>query len=612
MNPQRWQRIDELLSAVLERDSGERASFLQKQCEGDDALRHEVESLLEAHDEADDFLEAPLFKTLPDDAPRPDHRMRDCESCRHVLPSLGYSLASPDAPTVSDLSGGEGWPEPPLFAPGERIGRYVVERLVGEGGMGTVYAARDPELGRVVALKLLRVRASGSEDSAGLRSRLLREAQAMALLAHPNVVTVFEVGTLGEQVFLAMELVEGGTLTRWLAERTRPWEEVLKVFLEAGRGLAAAHAAGLVHRDFKPDNVLVGADGRVRVMDFGLARTSTATLEGASAAADEPSASPTSSGLTASLTRTGALLGTPAYMAPEQMRGEPVNARADLFSFCSSVYEALYGQRAFQADSLAKLRLKIEGNEVSAAPPGRPIPTWLRRELLRGLRANPTERHETIDELLAALSKGKERPSVRKSLIAAGAIAILAAVLVVAGSRFGARSPQSPANAVKAAPARRAVAILALRSLSGHPGKAWLSSAVTEMLSTELGSGRQLRVIPGENVAVAVRELGLAGANLPEPQALRKIGANLGADLLLSGSVTVLDAAQRLRVDLHLEDARTGEALANAAEVGEQDKLFELVTRLGARLRRELGLSVAEPDPAAHASFPANAEAARL
>ncbi|MCA9663106.1 MAG: serine/threonine protein kinase, partial [Myxococcales bacterium] len=201
--------------------------------------------------------------------------------------------------------------------------------------MGVVYAAHDPELDRKVALKLVRVGASGSEE----RQRLLREAQAMARLAHPNVVAIFDVGERAGEVFLAMELVDGETLRAWI-ERGPPRSAVLDALIDAGRGLAAAHAKGLVHRDFKPDNVMIDGDGRVRVMDFGLARE----VERAPARADEEAAAATTSALGADLTLTGALLGTPAYMAPEVFAGAAADARADVFAFAVVLWEALYGE----------------------------------------------------------------------------------------------------------------------------------------------------------------------------------------------------------------------------------------------------------------------------
>jgi len=247
---------------------------------------------------------------------------------------------------------------------GASIGRYLVLDHVGSGGMGDVFAAYDPELDRKIALKLLR--AEGEARGERGRGRLLREAKAIAKLSHPNVVVVYDAGTYDDRVFVAMEFVEGQTLAAWLAERPRAAREILTVFEAAARGLSAAHAAGLVHRDFKPQNVMVGAGGKVRVMDFGLARpiaAEEAPRDGAPVAAK---VAPLDSG--APLTLTGELLGTPLYMAPEQFQGLRTDARTDQFSFCVALYQALYGAHPFRAHALTHLMSDVLVGAVQPAP----------------------------------------------------------------------------------------------------------------------------------------------------------------------------------------------------------------------------------------------------
>src|SRR6185503_5153712 len=246
----------------------------------------------------------------------------ECASCRQVLAGVLTLDAAQPVP---------GEPRRAL-TPGETVGRYVVLECIGSGSMGIVYTGQDPDLGRRVALKVLRSDSAGG-SSGGARRRMLREAQAMARLSHPNVVTIYDVGMHGDEVFLAMELIDGGTLREWLRRARRSWREIVAVFRRAAEGLAAAHAVGLVHRDFKPDNVLVGNDGRVCVTDFGLARPS-------AAASAERLAEPPPQGID-SMTRTGAIVGTPAYMAPEQIEGGAADERSDLFAFCVAFYEAL-------------------------------------------------------------------------------------------------------------------------------------------------------------------------------------------------------------------------------------------------------------------------------
>jgi tetratricopeptide (TPR) repeat protein/tRNA A-37 threonylcarbamoyl transferase component Bud32 len=287
--------------------------------------------------------------------------------------------------------------------PGMKIGRYVVRTQVGAGAMGVVLAAYDRELDREVALKLLKHHTG--DGSAG-RARLQREARALAKLDHPNVVGVHEIGVHDEQLYVAMEFVEGQTLGGWMrsVDVPRPWPEVVRIFMEAGRGLAAAHGAGLVHRDFKPDNVMLGADGRVRVMDFGLAR----------ADAESGPSVPTSGHDRASLealTQTGTIVGTPAYMSPEQFGGAPADARSDQFSFCVALYEALYGERPFRATTLGQLMRALTEGTIAEAPQGSTVPHWLRKLVVRGLATSPEQRFESMSGLLDALA---DDPSLRR------------------------------------------------------------------------------------------------------------------------------------------------------------------------------------------------------
>ncbi|MFP2933416.1 protein kinase domain-containing protein, partial [Pyxidicoccus sp. 3LG] len=301
--------------------------------------------------------------------------VESCTDCQRVLAAAGSDS------TVAKADADASAASAPL-ARGATLSRYVVLERIGSGAMGVVYAAYDPELDRQVALKVLRPEGRLVEE---LRLRLLLEAQALARLSHANVVTVHDVGRYGDGVFLAMELVDGVTLAEWL-KQPRAWEEVLRVFTGAGRGLAAAHAAGLVHRDFKPTNVLVGRDGRARVTDFGMARPLNRGDDAPSRGQVEPGPSP-SSVLASPLTRTGVLLGTPAYMAPELLQGQRADALSDQFSFCVALYEALYGQRPFEGDSLETVARSAREGRVR--PPGRDakVPSWVRRALLRGLRA---------------------------------------------------------------------------------------------------------------------------------------------------------------------------------------------------------------------------------
>jgi hypothetical protein len=329
--------------------------------------------------------------------------------------------------------------------PRGRLGRYRLERRLGAGGMGVVFAAHDPELERKVALKVLR--GDAGRPAAG-QARLLREAQAMARLQHPNVVAIHDVGQVDGRVFVAAEYIDGWNVRQWLALGGRGWREVVRVYLEAGKGLAAAHAAGLVHRDFKPDNVLVARDGRVRVTDFGLALTLSA-----------PAAAAPAGG--------GKVAGTPAYMSPEQRAGAPVDARSDQFSFAAALREGL---------------------------PGR-VPRRIRRVLARALATDPERRYPTLPGLLADLERGA-RFRWRGWLAAGAALAALLAVWPgVRLSRARALAACTDARAPLAGTwnDQRRDALRAAFRRTGLPYAAASADGVERRLAAELSAWRQAR-----------------------------------------------------------------------------------------------------------------------
>ncbi len=311
--------------------------------------------------------------------------------------------------------------------PGDVIGRYVVLHELGRGGMGVVFAAFDPQLDRKVALKLMHPDPRSRRPSATTRDLLLREAQALATLNHPNVVTVHDVGRHEGRVFLAMEFVQGRTLAQW-QEHPRSWRETLDVYLCAGRGLAVAHGHGLVHRDFKPDNVMLDEHERVRVMDFGLARRPRdATSRDATIPPDLQQS------VVDAATDAGRMTGTPAYMSPEQWSQQDADARSDQFSFCVSLFEALYGQRPFAGETLVEVAAHVLEGQIAVPHDSSRAPAWLDRAVRRGLAVDPTERFESMEQCLQFLARGQTR---RRRRLAALGIAGL--VTVTAGSLFAA------------------------------------------------------------------------------------------------------------------------------------------------------------------------------
>ncbi len=307
--------------------------------------------------------------------------------------------------------------KPLLFGRGTRIKRFVVERRLGEGGMGVVLAARDPKLRRRVALKLLRLDMNLS-TRVQARARMLREAQAMARVTHPNLVTIYEVGTVGQHVFLAMEFVSGVTLRRWL-RKTRPLHQVIDLFEQAGRALQAVHDAGLVHRDFKPANVMVTKKHVAKVLDLGIARKADEeiarvvdgpptsmkleTMDTECGGGRPAPGSQRFNWLDSDLTTAGQLIGTPAYMAPEQLRGEGSTPATDQFAFAVALFEALAGRRPFEANDRDGLLAAMEERRMSPWPEVSAMPPGLRKPLERALAADPEDRFPSMTALLSTI-----------------------------------------------------------------------------------------------------------------------------------------------------------------------------------------------------------------
>lgn len=321
-------------------------------------------------------------------------------------------VASDETAAESEQPAAAGGAAGDELPPTTLIDRYRIEHRLGAGGMGVVYAARDIHLGRAVAVKF----AGARVDAASGQGQLVREAQAMAKLRHPNLATVHDIGVSDGRLFVVMELVEGGTLADWLSSAPRSWRDIVDAYLQAARGLAAAHAAGLVHRDFKPENVLFGHDGVARVSDFGVA----AILGGDASVV-------------------AGIVGTPGYIAPEILRGEPADGRADQFSLCVAMYASLYGRRPFQP--LDDVRRVAETQGTLRAPPTAIGPRWLLRIVTRGLSADPRGRWPTVDALAAAVERRLGRRRRARVVAAAGALVLAIAVAMAIST---ARSPPSP------------------------------------------------------------------------------------------------------------------------------------------------------------------------
>lgn len=340
--------------------------------------------------------------------------------------------------------------------PGDRIGEYIVLESIGAGGMGIVYAAYDPKLDRKIALKLLHD--DGADEGATVgRLRLLAEGRALARVAHPNIVAVYDVGKIDDDaIYIAMELVDGQTLKQWRDASPRGWEEIIVKFVDIAAGLVAVHDADMVHRDVKPDNILIDGAGRARVTDFGLARPHEHAPPSL-ARAEQDLVSDSSRSVDLQLTRTGAKIGTPAYMASEQLQGGAATASSDQFAFCVALWECLYGERPFEGGSWVSLVMEVSEGRVRAPPPppsGRPVPMWIRRTVERGLHADPALRWPSMQALREALQAGD--PLRRRKRVGLG-IATLAIAGLGAGAVQARRTAQDArAEAACATAAQRA------------------------------------------------------------------------------------------------------------------------------------------------------------
>ncbi|HTL31473.1 MAG TPA: protein kinase [Kofleriaceae bacterium] len=405
-----------------------------------------------------------------------------------------------------------------------KIGPYVIDGVIGAGGMGVVYGARDPKLDRKVAIKVLRPRENDSSEYQ--RLRLLREARAMAKLSHPNVVTVFGADVDAEEIYFAMELVDGTTLRQWLS-KTRTWQEIVRVLIGAGRGLAAAHAVGLVHRDFKPDNVLIDANERARVSDFGIA-SETSTPQAVHAVGLAQTIAQGSQPV--ENTRQGQLVGTPRYMSPEQYGTAAVDARSDQYSFCLVLYEALFNAHPFEFTTLEELISRIMRGERAPIPSSN-VPEWIHRVIDRGLARDAGDRFPSMTALVDELERN----------LRVGSLPI----------------PDKPS-----------IAVLPFHNLSDNPAQEHFADGVVESITSVLSRIRSFFVI-SRNSAFQFRG---------RDRNPREIGRNLGVAYLLDGSVQRVGS--RVRITVQLIEAASGVQLWADKYDGTLDEVFDLQDRI--------------------------------
>src|SRR5262245_9436755 len=493
--------------------------------------------------------------------------------------------------------------------------RFRVVRFIARGGMGELYEAEDLTLGERVALKTIRSEIAVHQKA---NQRFLREVQLARKVTHPNICRIFDLfehrppqGTAGAVSFVTMELLQGETLSQYL--RTHgplSVEDARPIVQQMAAALSAAHAADVIHRDFKTNNVMLLEAGpsrppRVVVTDFGLAHL----VGDASGITNE------------GITVTGDVPGTPEYMSPEQIEGGVLTPASDIYALGIVIYEMVTGQRPFAADTPIASALKRVVEPAPKSPRElRPdLPASWERTILRCLSRRPEHRFADATEIVRALDSATAQPVPQSRLVWAAAVAL---VVVAAVGTFLWRSNQAspPAAQATTEPAatriadvvRPAVAVLGFRNLTGREDAKWLSTALSEMLTTELGAGERLRTIPGENVTRMKTELALADADTYASETLTRIRRNLGADLVVTGSYVTVGAGDEstLRVDIRLQDSREGETLSLVSEMGRVAELLEVVARAGERLRDKLGVQT--PETPVRASQPGSPEAARL
>src|SRR5882762_1778700 len=492
---------------------------------------------------------------------------------------------------------------------GKRLSHYRIEEKIGAGGMGVVYRAHDEQLDRDVAIKVL---PSGSLADEITQKRFRREALSLARLNHPNVATVHEFGSQDGIDFLVTEYISGIAIDARLAGGPLPVAEVFRLGLQLAQGLAAAHQQGIVHRDLKPGNLRLTRDGRLKILDFGLAQFMP---------------QPSDLGLTVTVTKSQETTGTLPYMAPEQLRGEGADARCDVWAAGAVLYEMATGKRPFPQTNAPLLIDAILNRPFEPASRLNPeVPPVLDEVIRKALAKDPSQRYQTGGELAVALelpvSTGtapvfpapapaptptqRAKPYLTSALIVALLAVASAAYLFMRRKKDAVLSPPTATR-------RRSIAVLGFKNLSGNPEKSWLSTALSEMMTTELSQGDELRTIPGESVAQMRMSLAIPDADSYSPQTLNRIRQNLGSDDVVVGSYLPLGNGV-LRLDLRMQDAVAGETLATVSDKGNESEIDTLVGKAGAELRAKLGIAAlsGEQSAAVRTSLPSNPEAARL
>jgi TolB-like protein len=528
MTAERWTRLTELFEAALECEPAERSGFLSVACADDHGLRREVELLIDSHERAGDFGTSPVFHFAAADVSSSD------------------SAAAVEATLKS----------------GVLLGRYEIVTLLGSGGMGEVYRARDPQLGREVGVKVLRRRGEITRDQL---DRFEREARAVGALHHPNILAVYDIGVADGAPYVVSELLEGETLRARLARGRLSMDEAAGIARQIVSGLAAAHDKGIVHRDLKPENLFISNGGIVKILDFGLAKQ---TVRDADSAAD--------------LTERGLVMGTAGYMAPEQVRGHEADSRSDLFAFGAVLYEMLTGQRAFIGDSAVETMHAVFTTEPALV---RSLPGGFGVIVKRCLAKEPAGRFASANDVGAALTLNaasrQAAPPQRPAYLPYAVVVALIVAAALAAALIVQRRQVAPAPG---AAGRPALAVLPFEDRSADPAAKWLSTGIASMLVTSLAQTPGLDVIGTERLEASFRELGRASS---DRSARVEAARHAGAGAVLLG--TLFTVGSDIRVDVQVQDVETGRLVFARSDEGQD--LFGLVDVVAGEVRAALDVA---------------------
>jgi len=652
MTPQKWDKIKALFDAALQEASTNRAAFLAHHCANED-VRRQVEKLLISHEEAGSFLKDPIvgadiptpgevFSEFSAEPTATGKSLNAAESAYALEEKSGSTQSAPESANAED----------PMV--GRRVGAYEIVQRIGHGGMAVVYLAvrADDAYRKQVAIKLVPLEL----DSAEVLNRFRKERQMLAGLDHPNIVRLIDGGSTAEGVpYLVMDYVEGTPIDEYCDSHALLIEQRLRLFCTVCAAVQHAHKNLVIHRDLKPSNILVTAEGVPKLLDFGIAKV----------------LHPDPSMQTLRVTQTGTRRMTPAYASPEQVRGEPVTFSSDIYSLGVVLYELLTGHRPYKLRQPTPAEMEraiceqqpenpstaVDRVETEASRDGTTVnktpelvrktregePEKLRRRLrgdldtivLMALNKEPQRRYASVEELSQDIERHLDHLPVtarrstlayraskfvrrHKTEVTASVIVLsvlLSAVGFTAWEEHRATEKARAELAGQRSKGRRSVAVLGFKNLSGRPDTAWLSTALSEMLTTELAAGGKLRTIPGEDVAQARISLSIPEDNALSKTSLGRVYKNLGSDYVVLGSyLDIGDAGRNVRLDLQVRDAALGETVAAVAESGNETALPDLVTRAGADLRAKLGVSGISPSEsgAVQASVSSNPEAARL